>query len=209
MKTQTLKVPNKLNELTLGQYQKFNKVISGEPDNDFLQRKTIEIFCNVDITEVGNYKYSSIAQVVGIINKMFEEKPRLIDRFNYNGKQFGFIPKLDDITFGEFVDLDLLMGDWETMDKAMAILFREVTDSKGSKYIIEPYNSERENNFKNMPLDVALGALFFLESLNTELTRHIKIYLQKETKRLTPRQRKALMKVMDGTQLFTQSVKPI
>jgi hypothetical protein len=209
MKTQTLKVPNKLNELTLGQYQKFNKVISGEPDNDFLQRKTIEIFCNVDITEVGNYKYSSIAQVVGIINKMFEEKPRLIDRFNYNGKQFGFIPKLDDITFGEFVDLDLLMGDWETMDKAMAILFREVTDSKGSKYIIEPYNSEKENNFKNMPLDVALGALFFLESLNTELTRHIKIYLQKETKRLTPRQRKALMKVMDGTQLFTQSVKPI
>ena len=209
MKTQTLKVPNKLNELTLGQYQKFNKVISGEPDNDFLQRKTIEIFCNVDITEVGNYKYSSIAQVVSIINKMFKEKPRLIDRFNYNGKQFGFIPKLDDITFGEFVDLDLLMGDWETMDKAMAILFREVTDSKGSKYIIEPYNSERENNFKNMPLDVALGALFFLESLNTELTRHIKIYLQKETKRLTPRQRKALMKVMDGTQLFTQSVKPI
>ena len=162
MKTQTLKVPNKLNELTLGQYQKFNKVISGEPDNDFLQRKTIEIFCNVDITEVGNYKYSSIAQVVSIINKMFKEKPRLIDRFNYNGKQFGFIPKLDDITFGEFVDLDLLMGDWETMDKAMAILFREVTDSKGSKYIIEPYNSERENNFKNMPLDVALGALFFL-----------------------------------------------
>jgi hypothetical protein len=209
MKTQTLKVPNKLNELTLGQYQKFNKVISGEPDNDFLQRKTIEIFCNVDITEVGNYKYSSIAQVVGIINKMFEEKPRLIDRFNYNGREFGFIPKLDDITFGEFVDLDLLMGDWETMDKAMAILFREVTDSKGGKYIIEPYNSEKENDFKNMPLDVALGALFFLESLNTELTRHTKLYLQKETKRLTPRQRKALMRVMDGTQLFTQSAKPI
>ena len=83
MLTQELKVPNKLEELTLGQYQKFNKALSGDPDNDFLHKKTIEIFCGVDMAEVSNYKYTSITQVVGILNKMFEEKPKLINRFTH------------------------------------------------------------------------------------------------------------------------------
>ena len=206
MKTQTLKVPNKLNELTLGQYQKFNKVMESDSDSDFIQRKTIEIFCGVDMAEVGNYKYSSIRQVVAVINKMFEEKPRLIDRFNYNGKQYGFIPKLDDMSFGEFVDLDLLMGDWDTMDGAMGILFREVKDSGNGKYTIQPYNSDKQVNLKNMPLDVALGALFFLENLNEELINHIKTYLYQNKENQTPAQREALTKILDGTRPFTQLV---
>jgi len=204
MKTKTLKVPNKLNELTLGQYQKFNKVISEEPDKDYLQKKTIEIFCGVNISEVSNYKYNSITKIVDIINKMFENKPQLIDRFSHNGKTFGIIPKLDDMTFGEFVDLDLLMGDWETMDKAMAVLYREVKENKKSKYTIEPYNSEKEIDFKNMPLDVALGALFFLKSLKKELTNHTKNYLLNNSKNLTQHQREVLTSLMGGTQLSTQ-----
>ena len=44
MITKTLKVPNDLSEITLGQYQRFNKVLSKDPEEDFLQKKTIEIF---------------------------------------------------------------------------------------------------------------------------------------------------------------------
>ena len=98
------------------------------------------------------------------------------------------------------------MGDWETMDKAMAVLYREVKENKKSKYTIESYNSEKEIDFKNMPLDVALGALFFLKSLKQELTNHIKNYLLNNTKNLTQHQREVLTSLMDGTQLFTQLV---
>ena len=37
-------VPNRLKELTLGQYQHFQKL---EGDEDFLGRKMVEIFCDI------------------------------------------------------------------------------------------------------------------------------------------------------------------
>ena len=47
--------------------------------------------------------------------------------------EFGFIPKLDNISLGEFVDLDSYMSDWDNMHKAMAVLYRPVTFRK--KYV--------------------------------------------------------------------------
>jgi|TARA_R110000744_G_scaffold12732_1_gene37617 hypothetical protein len=207
MITKTLKVPNKLSELTLGQYQVFSKILEGDPDVDFMQKKTIEIFCGVDLNNVSKFKYSSIVNVIDIINKMFEQKPKLIDQFKLNGVEYGFIPKLDDMTFGEFVDLDVLMNDWDTMDQAMSILYRKIKSKKDGKYIIEKYNSEKTHSFKNMPLDVALSSIFFFKNLNKELVNHILLYLEKEMQQLPVDQRQNLQKILDGGGHFMQLLK--
>jgi hypothetical protein len=46
-----LSVPTDLSSITLGQYQRYMKVIeeNGEGADDFLALKTIEIFCNVSL----------------------------------------------------------------------------------------------------------------------------------------------------------------
>tara|TARA_B110000259_G_scaffold59961_1_gene70897 strand:+ start:2815 stop:3444 length:630 start_codon:yes stop_codon:yes gene_type:complete len=207
MITKTLKVPNKLSELTLGQYQVFSKILESDPDVDFMQKKTIEIFCGVDLNNVSKFKYSSIVNVIDIINKMFEQKPKLIDQFKLNGVEYGFIPKLDDMTFGEFVDLDVLMNDWDTMDQAMSILYRKIKSKKDGKYIIEKYNSEKTHSFKNMPLDVALSSIFFFKNLNKELVNHILLYLEKEMQQLPVDQRQNLQKILDGGGHFMQLLK--
>jgi len=207
MITKTLKVPNKLSELTLGQYQVFSKILESDPDVDFMQKKTIEIFCGVDLNNVSKFKYSSIVNVIDIINKMFEQKPKLIDQFKLNGVEYGFIPKLDDMTFGEFVDLDVLMNDWDTMDQAMSILYRKIKSKKDGKYIIEKYNSEKTHSFKNMPLDVALSSIFFFKNLNKELVNHILLYLEKEMQQLPVDQRQNLQKILDGGDHFMQLLK--
>jgi hypothetical protein len=207
MITKTLKVPNKLSELTLGQYQVFSKILEGDPDVDFMQKKTIEIFCGVDLNNVSKFKYSSIVNVIDIINKMFEQKPKLIDQFKLNGVEYGFIPKLDDMTFGEFVDLDVLMNDWDTMDQAMSILYRKIKSKKDGKYIIEKYNSEKTHSFKNRPLDVALSSIFFFKNLNKELVNHILLYLEKEMQQLPVDQRQNLQKILDGGGHFMQLLK--
>ena len=207
MITKTLKVPNKLSEITLGQYQVFSKILEGDPDVDFMQKKTIEIFCGVDLNNVSKFKYSSIVNVIDIINKMFEQKPKLIDQFKLNGVEYGFIPKLDDMTFGEFVDLDVLMNDWDTMDQAMSILYRKIKSKKDGKYIIEKYNSEKTHSFKNMPLDVALSSIFFFKNLNKELVNHILLYLEKEMQQLPVDQRQNLQKILDGGGRFMQLLK--
>ena len=201
METKTLKVPNSLSEITLGQYQKFNKVLSAEPDEDFLQKKTIEIFCQVNLADVNQYKYSSIVQVIEIINKMFEQKPTLIKRFKHKGQELAFIPKLDEMSFGEFVDLDLLLSDWETMDEAMAVLYRKIEHSHKNNYTIEAYDSDKTQDMKSMPLDVALSSLFFLESLSKELTNHILLFLENKVEELPTDQKLNLLKTSAGGQV--------
>ena len=105
MKTQKLTVPNKLSEITLGQYQKFNKILGKDPDLDFLRKRQLRSLWS-GACKCRSVKYTSIVEVTEIITKMFEEKPKLIQRFEKNGVEYGFIPVLTDMSFGEFVDLD-------------------------------------------------------------------------------------------------------
>tara|TARA_R100000951_G_scaffold19206_1_gene15940 strand:- start:5485 stop:6132 length:648 start_codon:yes stop_codon:yes gene_type:complete len=198
MATKTLKVPNKLSEITLGQYQQFSKISIENADEDFLQKKTIEIFCGVDLKDVDKIKYTSIVRVIGVINKMFSSKSIFKDRFKMNGIEYGFIPKLDNMTYGEFVDLDTLMNDWQTMDQAMAVMYRKLKDSHNDKYTIENYDADEVDDMKQMPLDIVFGAIFFLESLGKELTMHTLNYLAKDKKKINTQQRAILAKILDG-----------
>ena len=209
MATIKLKVPNKLSEITLGQYQKFSKIDVKNADEDFLQKKTIEIFCGVDLKDVNKIKYTSIVRVIGIINKMFNQKAVFIDRFKMANQEFGFIPKLDDMTYGEFVDLDTLMSDWETMDQAMSVMFRKVKDSYKDKYTIEDYNIDANIDMKSMPLNVLFGAIFFLQSLGKELMKHTLNSLTKKAHKMNPQQKETLMKILDGGQHFIPLVREI
>ena len=79
MVTQKINVPNKLSEITLGQYRKFSKIFNEDTDQDFLQKKMIEIFCGIPLADVNKIKYSSVKKVVDTISKMFNRSrsPRL------------------------------------------------------------------------------------------------------------------------------------
>ena len=133
---------------------------------------------------------------------MFEEKPKLIQRFEKNGVEYGFIPVLTDMSFGEFVDLDTLMNDWDTMDEAMGVLFRKIKQRHKDQYLIEDYDSEKRANMKDMPLDVALGAIFFLQSLRKESLEHLESYLQNKLQNLSPQMKQHFMKTLAGGQPF-------
>ena len=56
------------------------------------------------------------------------------------GVEYGFIPVLDDMTLGEYVDLDENFTDWDKMHKAMSVLFRPIKLKKGDRYQIEEYD---------------------------------------------------------------------
>ena len=68
----------------------------------------MEIFCNIPLKTVLQIKATDIDNITNTINNLFKEEPEFIDRFKYNGVEFGFIPKLDEITFGEYVDLIII-----------------------------------------------------------------------------------------------------
>lgn len=177
----TLNIPESLEEITLGQYQEWLKVAESKEDESFLQQKMIEIFCNITLKQVLMIKLSDINEITSGLNKMFEAKNKLITTFKLNEYEFGFIPKLDEMSFGEYIDLDTYLGDWANIHKAMNVLFRPITFKKKNQYLIEEYKGSGKYDLKQMPLDVALGALVFFWNLKSELQQHILNYLENQS----------------------------
>ncbi len=188
-------IPEKLSDITLEQYQKFEKLNTVDNQNsNFLLHKMVEIFCRLDLKDIARIKYKYVNSIVSDLNNMFNVKTELIPTFTLKGVEYGFIPKLDDITLGEYIDLDSNISDWETMHKAMAVLYRPVTLKKDDRYQIEEYTAKEDTEkFKDTPLDVVMGCLVFFYSLNNELLQTTLKYLAKEMgENLTTQQRVAL-----------------
>tara|TARA_Y100000389_G_C17471166_1_gene531150 strand:- start:17023 stop:17676 length:654 start_codon:yes stop_codon:yes gene_type:complete len=164
-------VPSSLNEVTLKQYQKFVRLDQDvDLSTPFYMQKLVEIFCGIDLRDVANIRYKSLVDTVEHIQGLFKSKSKFINRFTMHGVEYGFIPVLDDISLGEYVDLDNYLSDPNNMHKAMAVLYRPITHSKDDRYDIEPYKgTDKANDFLDMPLDVALGAYVFFYHLNKEL----------------------------------------
>jgi hypothetical protein len=199
MKVQ-INVPDSLKDITLEQYQKFEKLNTEEnKDSSFLLQKMIEIFCNLNLKDVSNIKYKSVQEITKHLNKVFDVKTDLTPTFKLGGIEFGFIPVLDDITLGEYIDLDTYLGDWENMDKAMNVLYRPITVNNKNRYNIEDYKeSDNTEIFKDMPLDIVMGSLVFFWNLNKELLQITLRYLNQETRKMTLEQRQVLEKNGDG-----------
>ena len=210
MKVQ-IDVPDSLKDITLEQYQKFEKLNTEEnKDSTFLLQKMIEIFCNLNLKDVSNIKYNSVQEITKHLNKVFDVKTDLTPTFKLGGIEFGFIPVLDDMTLGEYIDLDTYLGDWENMHKAMNVLYRPITVNNKNRYNIEDYKeSDNTELFKDMPLNIAMGSLVFFWNLNSELLQITLKYLNQETRKMTLEQRQVLEKNGDGYPLSMDSLKKI
>jgi len=184
----TINIPESLNDITLKQYQKWLKIAEDKKLDNFLQQKMIEIFCNVELKKVLQMKATDVSEICTSINKLFTNDCKLITKFNHNDKEFGFVPKLDDMSFGEYIDLDTYMADWQNMHKAMSVLFRPIKYKKKEQYLIEDYESANKYDLQNMSLDIVFGALVFFCNLRTELQKHILSYLANQTEVKVPQE---------------------
>jgi len=205
----TINIPEQLSEVTLKQYQKWLKIAEGKELDSFLQQKMIEIFCDIPLKNVLQIKASDINNITEELTKLFTNTPKFIDRFEMNGKEFGFIPKLDDISFGEYVDLDTYLADWESMHKAMGVLFRPITFKKKKQYLIEDYDSADKYDMTEVTLDVAFGSLVFFYSLKNELQKTILNYLATQQEIELPQHLRDSLQNGVGINLSTDSLMEI
>jgi hypothetical protein len=190
-------VPESLDEINLDQYQRFIKLNTKENEgSSFLMQKMIEIFCNLDLKDIAKIKYSSVQTITQKLNHVFSKKTKLINKIKIGDTNFGFIPDLDNMTLGEYIDLDTYFGDWDNMHKAMSVLYRPIKNSRGDLYNIEDYDGTKYSDvLKHMPLDVVFGSIFFFYNLSSELLTATLNYLEKEAENnLTTQQKEILEK---------------
>jgi len=183
-------IPSSISEIPLMNYQKFLKVQKNSNDEEFIAQKMIEIFCGIELKEVVKMKLTSINDLVLHFNQIFSVKPKFQPRFKIGNMEYGFIPDLENISFGEYVDLDNYLSNWDDYNKAMAVMYRPITETRKEKYNILEYNgaSEFSEAMKYAPMDIAIGASVFFWTLGSELLTATLNYLKTETKKMTQEQ---------------------
>jgi hypothetical protein len=173
-------IPDSLSEVTLDQYQRYLKIQDNNQDEKFLASKMIEIFCGVKLSDTLKMKYADVDGICNILVDMFNEKPQLVTKFKMKGVEYGFIPKLDDISLGEYIDLDSFLGDWDNMHRAMAVLYRPIESKYGDKYSIKDYEAGDGEVMKDMPLDAVISSIIFFYHLGIDLSQAMMNYLEEQ-----------------------------
>ena len=175
-----IKIPTSLNEITLRQYKRFLSVQKQTEESLLLNAKMIEIFCSVDLPNVMRLKVSDIDEITEKITNLFETKPQLVKKFKINKIEYGFHTNLDELSLGEYIDLDMHIGDWDNMEKAMNVLYRPILVSLKDKYSIEEYTVNDSDKVLDMPMDAVLSSVFFLWNLGLELSQVMTNYLESQ-----------------------------
>ena len=200
-------IPDTLSEITLGQYQKYLKIQENNEDENFLAIKMIEIFCGLRGDTIMAMKAKSIKDITLILTSMFNEKPQLVREFKMGSKTYGFIPKLEDMSFGEYIDLDTYIGDMDNLHRAMNVLYRPIKQKYEEKYLIEDYTGDDPDIMKSMPMDAVLSSILFFYHLGMDLSQAMMSYLEEEEIALV--QQQILGKNGDGINRFSDSLKEI
>lgn len=208
-----INVPTSLNEIPLKHYQDFLKVQQNSTDEEFIAQKMVEIFCGIRLAEVAKIKLTSLNELIAHFTALFSTTPKFQPRFKVGNIEFGFIPELEEISFGEYVDLDHHLQSWDNFHKAMSVLFRPIKTRKGEKYDIKDYdpNADMDELMKFAPLDVCIAASVFFWTLESDLLQATLNYLETEITKenLSPTLAKQLNLASggDGIKAFMQSLK--
>jgi hypothetical protein len=201
-----LKVPNKLSEIKLSQYVEYLNLIEktkSKPDLDFINLKMIEIFCGVDYEFAKTIEYVNVLHIVMILKDTLDQKPDIKNDkfFKIDGKKFGFVPDLDKLKYGEFLDLNSNITDWNNMHISMGVLFRPVTNNFRKMYLVEDYKKDKYHSFlKDMPMSAVVGSMVFFWNLGIELLNSIPKYLEENQSQMNSQTKQYIKENGDGIQ---------
>ena len=178
-----IRIPESLDDITLEQYQKYVKVMSKlDKDSDgaaeFANLKALEIFCGLELKESYKIPLHTFDAVLEQLALVLSQDTPLKKRFWFRGSngvevEYGMHPNLNDMTSGEYFDLDKYINNFEDMHKAMAVLFRPIVKKYKDLYDIEEYEGSNKyaEYMKYMPASVAIGARVFFYRLGMKLSK--------------------------------------
>lgn len=107
--------------------------------------------------------------IFGALQRMEPPCPQII---RVDGVEYGLIPDVDEMTIGEFMDIDKYFNDYHDWAKAMAVIYRPIVRKRKvmgrERYEIETYKGttrEAVNRWLHAPCSFALGARSFFLTL--------------------------------------------
>ncbi len=205
-----INIPESLNEITIKQFFDFKKCCDTSQDEQYLRLAMVSIFCDISIDDIKKISSKDFIEISNQLQLLLVESPAHVEKFIINGKAFGFIPNLDNITAGEYIDLDTLFKDDNTYLEQMAIMYRPIVGHHKDLYNIEPYVDYNINKeiMECAPISAYLGSKVFFCNLLKELLESFQLYLLTESKEVMDLE-EILMLNGVGINQFIQSLEEV
>ena len=194
-----IEIPTSLDDITLAQFKEYSLMISRETEEDLtFKKQVINLFCTGDTEKIEFFKKKQIDSIFADFNEMLESERNIFEKIiSIDGKEYGFIPNLKDLSIGEFSDIETLMKDgvFENIEKVLAVLYRPVINKVKHLYNIADYDglNDRDKLFLNkFPVKNFHGTMVFFLIIAKELLMHTQQFLkenqQTENKSFKPPQ---------------------
>lgn len=135
---------------------------------------------NRSVSEVRKLNASSINRINAVFEKVVEtELTTSVGACRLNGNEYGFIPNIDALPIGQYIDLDeqskavFTQGDYTKLIDMMSVCYRPITSRIGGKYTIADYtgmeSTTNRDDLEQLPMSVVSGAMLFFSTFEVEL----------------------------------------
>ena len=176
-------------DITVKQYRKIDAINAKEGTKKWLI-ESVSIFCNISKAQTKKLTLDELNRIGAILKRLEDpdgNNQTLTRKINYKGLNYGFHPKLSDLTVGEFADLETYCerGMFENLNGIMSILYRPVKTDAGDFYTIEEYEGSKEENYwDELTMDIVLGAVNFFLSIGESLVKDSHSFLKAQEQKI-------------------------
>tara|TARA_R100001443_G_C3344546_1_gene175283 strand:+ start:155 stop:799 length:645 start_codon:yes stop_codon:yes gene_type:complete len=188
-KTKQFKLISKWSDVTLEKWVKLIDYHNGTKSSEALN--IIAELSNIPKKLIKELELKDVAVILSAIAKLQKKQDSSLKKIiEIEGKKFGFHPNLEEITLGEWSDLETMFtnGMESNLPEIMSILYRPITDETlNGIYTIAAYDgniSIRAEQMKKMSADQVQSALVFFWTLGKEFTKTLPLYLMDRIKEM-------------------------
>jgi hypothetical protein len=175
-------IPEGWEDIKLGEYMEYMRAVKAYEGTEVAEvvqyEKAMNHFCNITTETIHQLPMENYNGILAEMMKLFQQGDTmpLTKHFVLGSTKFGFIPSLDNMSYGEYLDLSTYSKDlWTNAPTVMSILYRPVTKELDGKYEIQAYqgtNEDMETLFKHaLTMDIVWGAIGFFTLLSKDLLK--------------------------------------
>ena len=187
-KTKRFKLISSWEEVTLEKWLKLIDFQKGTKSKE--AEETIAALSTIPKDLIKQLELKDVAVIMSKLSELQAKQDSSLKRvIEVEGKRYGFHPNLEEITLGEYADIEtFIKNDIEkNMPEVMAILYRPIVNEENDVYTIEAYDGDisiRAEQMKKMSAEQVQSALLFFYNLGKELSMTLPLYLMERLKEM-------------------------
>ena len=185
-KQKIYKIVDSWNDVTLEKWQQL--VLGKRKSKTEEAKETIKALSDLPVKLIEEMALSDVATIFERLSKL-QIEGKLKKVFEIDEVEYGFLPNLDEITLGEWADIEHNIKDGleKNIHKIMSVLFRPITSKEGKLYSIEAYKDgkQRAEKFrKKMSATQVQQSLVFFWRFGKELLKILPSCLMEVMKKI-------------------------